>query len=145
MSCQVNPWTSKLFSPSHSIEGPSDKGKFPPEIATYLWLISLHVRVRFTNGKWYTSEVKGLREKRPIRDLMEYHIDAIDAKGTLIDYHGMAQISKYSLYPLCGHRSPPRGEINALNWYQSFTSTIFTIRIQTLQMYTCSCVKSISQ
>ena len=76
------------------VERPTESSKFPLEIATYLWLISLNVRVRFTNGKWYTQEVKGLREERPIRELMNYHIDAIDGKGSLLDYHGMAQISK---------------------------------------------------
>ncbi|XP_038072204.1 distal membrane-arm assembly complex protein 2-like [Patiria miniata] len=76
------------------VERPNEASKFPPEIATYLWLISMKAKVHFTNGKWYTSEVRGMREKRPVRELMKYHIDAIDAKGTLIDYHGMAQIIK---------------------------------------------------
>ncbi|XP_022090581.1 ATP synthase subunit s-like protein [Acanthaster planci] len=89
------------------VERPTKSSKFPSEIATYLWLISLKARVRFTNGKWYTSEVKGIREERPVKELMKYNIDAIDAKDTLIDYHGMAQIIKLQQLKLLSFEGCP--------------------------------------
>ncbi|XP_071797075.1 distal membrane-arm assembly complex protein 2-like [Asterias amurensis] len=68
--------------------------KYPPDVAAFLWLIDLNGKVRFTNGKWYSSESKGLLKPPPIDEIKRLSIDAIDAKETLVDYRGMLKITR---------------------------------------------------